>query len=154
MTALLRVCTLWKLIFSEPMRWLAGKHEQLEDFSIVTCSRMLELAESMFQSVAADGHALFDPSLDPFKEIADAQPLFRNWRAAREARVVKAPNGTPYAAHKEALAEARSPKGMGNAQATEAAVLIAEKMANGALAAMHDAKRAIADKLTSQAPLP
>ena len=70
MTALLRTCTLWKLIFSEPMRWLAGKHEQLKDFSIVTCSRILELAEVMFESVAADGHALLDPSLDPFKEIA------------------------------------------------------------------------------------
>ena len=154
MTALLRVCTLYKLVFSEPMRWLAGKHEQLQDFSIVSCSRMLELAEAMFTSVAADGHALLDPSLDPFEEFAEQQPLFREWRAAREARVVKAPDGTSFAVHKEALAEARSPKGAGNAQATETAVAIAEKMAAGALAAMHDAKRAIADKLTSQAPLP
>ena len=152
MTALLRVCTLFQLIFSAPMRWLAGKHEQLQDFSIVSCSRMLELAEVMFKAVAADGHALLDPALDPFKEIADQQPLFREWRAAREARVTRSPDGTPYAIHKVALAEARSPAGAGNAQATEMVVALAEKMANGALAAMHDSKRAIADKLTSQAP--
>ena len=51
---------------------------------------------------------------------------------------------------KAALAEARSPAGKGNAQATEMVVALAEKMANAALAAMHDSKRAIADKLTSQ----
>ena len=152
MTAVLRVCTLFQLIFSDPMRWLAGKHELLQDFSIVSCSRMLELAEVMFKAVATDGHALLDPALDPFKEIADQQPLFREWRAAREARVTKSPDGTAYAIHKAALAEARSPAGAGNAQATEMVVALAEKMANGALAAMHDSKRAIADKLTSQAP--
>ena len=32
---------------------------------------------------------------DPFKEIADEQPLFRAWRVAREARVTKAPDGKP-----------------------------------------------------------
>jgi len=96
MTAILRVCTLFQLIFSDPMRWLAGKHEELKDFSIISCSRMLELAEKMFQEIAADGHALLDPALDPFKEIADEQPLFRAWRVAREARVTKAPDGTAY----------------------------------------------------------
>ena len=154
MTAVLRVCTLFQLIFSDPMRWLAGKHEELKDFSIVSCSRMLELAEEMFQAIAADGHALLDPTLDPFKEIADEQPLFRAWRVAREARVTKAPDGTAYTVLKAALAEARSPAGKGNAQATEMVVALAEKMANAALAAMHDSKRAIADKLTSQAPNP
>ena len=63
MTAVLRVCTLFQIIFSDPMRWLAGKHEELKDFSIVSCSRMLELAEEMFQAIAADGHALLDPPL-------------------------------------------------------------------------------------------
>ena len=39
--------------------------EAVQNFSIVNCSRMLELAEAMFESVATDGYALFDPSLDP-----------------------------------------------------------------------------------------
>ena len=39
MTAVLRVCTLFQIIFSDPMRWLAGKHEELKDFSIVPHAR-------------------------------------------------------------------------------------------------------------------
>lgn len=52
--------------------------------------------------------------------------------------------------HERALSEARSPAGKGNSQATEMVVALAEKMANAALFAMRDPRRAIADKLTSQ----
>lgn len=48
------------------------------------------------------------------------------------------------------LAEARSSEGKGNVQSTAMTVALAEKMATAALTAMHDSKRAIADKLTSQ----
>eukprot|EP00966_Prymnesium_polylepis_P220392 5098252-Prymnesium_polylepis.1 len=52
--------------------------------------------------------------------------------------------------HARLLAEARSPTAKGNLQATEMVVKLAERMANAGLAAMHDPRRAIADKLTSQ----
>eukprot|EP00966_Prymnesium_polylepis_P027388 633569-Prymnesium_polylepis.1 len=52
--------------------------------------------------------------------------------------------------HRHALSEARSPAGKGNAEATEFTVGLAETMANAALVAMRDPKRAIASLLKSQ----
>ena len=150
MVAHLRVCTLFKNIISEPMRWLAGKaSKHLTDWSVVTSSEVLELAEAAFTSIAADGHALLDPSIDPFAPIAAKQPLFAAWRVEWEQRTVKAFDGTIHR-RSRVLAEARSPSGAGNAQATEMAVELAEQMANAALEIMHCSRRAIADKLTSQ----
>ena len=64
-----------------------------------------------------------------------------------------APDGTTvttHLIHAAALAEARSPQSKGNEQATEHVVALAEKMANAALVAMRDPRRAIASLLTSE----
>ena len=103
----------------------------------------------MVKTIAADGHSLLDPSLDPFAAIAAKQPLFAAWRAAEEQQTTKAFDGTVHKCNR-VLAEARSPKGAGNALATEMVVELAEEMANAALDVMHCSRRAIADKLTSQ----
>ena len=149
-TALLRVCTLWKLIVTDPMRWLTGKAAELKDWSLVSASRVLELAEEAFIAVAADGSKLFDLAFSPFTEISQQQALFASWQAEVMALTVKAADGTKHRVYERVLAEARSPEGKGNLQATSMTVALAEKMATAALTAMHDAKRAIADKLSSQ----
>lgn len=150
MTAHLRACTLYKNILSSPMRWLAGKaSKSLTDWSIVESSKVLELAEAALEAIAEDGHNLFDPSFDPFAAVAAKQPQFAAWRAEELARVVKAHDGTKHL-RTRVLAEARSPSGEGNIQATEMTVQLAEEMAGAGLAAMRDARRAIADKLSSQ----
>ena len=150
MVAHLRVCTLFKLIISEPMRWLAGKaSKSLTDWSIVNSSEVLELAEAAFKTIAADGHSLLDPSLDPFATIAAKQPLFAAWRVSEDEKTIKAHDGTVHR-YNRVLAEARSPRGAGDALATEMVVELAEQMANAALNVMHCTRRAIADKLTSQ----
>ena len=150
MTALLRVNTLWKYIFSEPTRWLAGKSNELDKWSIDSSSRVLDLTEEMMVAVANDGHTLLDPSFDPFASIAEEQPAFKKWREEQQLRTTKAADGTRYCIHRCALSEARSPAGKGNADATEMVVELAEIMANAALVAMRDPKRAIASLLTSQ----
>ncbi|MDC0525801.1 hypothetical protein OAO87_02285 [bacterium] len=150
MVGLLRVCTLFKLVLTDPMRWLTGKAHKLEDWSIVSASRVLELAEEALIAIAADGRKLLDPTLDPFAEITAQQPLFKAWQQETMARTIKAADGTKHRVYQRVLAEARAPTGKGNAQATDMTVALAEKMATAALTAMHDAKRAIADKLTSQ----
>lgn len=150
MVGLLRVCTLFKLVLTDAMRWLTGKAKKLDDWSIVSASRVLELAEEALVAIAADGRKLLDPTLDPFAEITAKQPLFAQWQRERMARTIKAPDGTRHRMYERVLAEARSPEGKGNRQATAMTVTLAEKMATAALTAMHDAKRAIADKLTSQ----
>ena len=150
-TALLRVCTLFKLIVTDPMRWLTGKAHKLDNWSIVSASRVLELAEEAFIAIAGDGSKLFDPAFDPFAEIAKDQPLFDAWQKQRMARTVKSPDGkSKHRLYERVLAEARSPEGKGNKQASATTVALAEKMSTAALTAMHDSKRAIADKLTSQ----
>ena len=98
-------------------------------------------------AAAADGSKLFDPQLDPFAEVAASQPKFAEHRRKQVLEEIKAPDGTLYLSHIRTLEVARSP-------ATEAttpiAVELAQRMANAALVAMRDRKRAIADKLSSQ----
>ena len=152
MTAVLRVNTLWKYIFSEPARYLAGKGSTLRDWSLDSSSEVLDLIEKVMAEVAADGRKLFDPSFDPFASIAEKQPLFQKWREEMMAYKVKAPDGSEHPIHAEALAEARTPADAdgGNEQATERVVELAEKMAAAALVAMRDPRRAICSLLTSQ----
>eukprot|EP00966_Prymnesium_polylepis_P103607 2398747-Prymnesium_polylepis.1 len=97
----------------------------------------------MMVEVAADGHTLLDPSFDPFASIAAEQPAFAKWRCEQQLRTAEAPDGTAHTLHADVLSEARSPAGAGNAQATERVVALAEKMANAALVAMRDPRRAI-----------
>ena len=116
-TALLRVCTLWREIISAPMRWLTGKASSaLADWSNVSSNDVLDLTYDAMVSIAADGHSLLDPLLDPYAPIAAKQPAFKDWRDERAAHVMKAPDGTAHCIYARALAEARSPEGKGNAQ--------------------------------------
>lgn len=149
-TALIRVCTVFKFVFSEPMRWLAGKGSCLPDWSIVSANEVLDLAYQTLLDIASDGHTLFDPSLEPFAKVAEKQPAFRAWlQEERLARTIKSPDGQTHHVYRLILSEARSPtQGKGNAQATEVAVALAEQMAQRGLIAMRDPRRAIKEKLT------
>jgi len=150
MTALLRVCTLFQLIATEPLRWLTGKSSTLEDWSMVSSNRLLDIIYDLMVKVAEDGHVLLDPELDPFAPIAAEQPKFAARRAARMRETVTAPDGTRHRSYVRTLEEARDPTAPGNQQSTPIMVELAQRMANGALVAMRDAKRAIAAKLTSE----
>ena len=151
MTAALRVNTLWKYIFSAPVRFLSGRSRRLKDWSIDSSSRLMDLVEKAMVEVAADGRRLFDPSFDPFAAIAAEQPLFCKWRDQLLQRTVASRDGSArHPVHQWALQEARSSEGAGNAQATEATVMLAQQMANAALVAMRDPTRAICSLLTSQ----
>ena len=150
MTAALRVNTLWRYIFSEPARWLSGKAGALNNWSIDSASGVLDLIEQAMVKVAADGHTLLDPDFDPFRSIAEQQLAFAAERRKQQQRVWLAHDKTPYHVHERILSEARSPAGAGNAQATQRVVKLAEEMANAALAAMRDPRRAICSLLTSQ----
>ena len=150
-TALLRVNTLWKYIFSEPARWLSGKaSKDLKDWSLDSSSDVLDLIEKAMVEIANDGHTLLDPSFDPFASIAAKQPAFREWREGLMQYTAKAPDGSLHRVHVSVLSEARSPAEGGNAQATETVVKLAEEMATAALKAMRDPRRAICSLLTSQ----
>ena len=68
--ALLRANTLWKFIFSEPFRWLAGKTATLPNWSLYKMGMALELIEKAMEEIAADPSRVLDPELDIFKPVS------------------------------------------------------------------------------------
>ena len=78
------------------------------------------------------------------------QPKFDEQRRRQQLHTIKAPDGTPHRWYVRTLEEARSPTSNGGRESTAMTVELAQVMANAALVAMRDSKRAIADKLTSQ----
>ena len=150
MVALLRVNTLWQTILTEPLRWLTGKSSALDDWSMVNSNDLLDKTYDLMMKVAVDGSALLDPTIDPFAEIASKQQKFAEHRLAQQTKTIAAPDGTVHHVHARTLQEARSPTSAGDKESTPMAVELAQVMANAALVAMRDSKRAIADKLKSQ----
>ena len=138
MTALLRASTLFQIIFSDPLRWLAGKSGELDEWSIVSLGESLDATEEALTAIAADGSALLDPALDPFAAIAAKQPAFADWRKKRMERTQLAPDGkTPHTTLALALAEALSPKLQGNLDATPRVIALAQAMAQRGLQKLH-----------------
>ena len=78
MVALLRVCSLWQTLVTEPLRWLSGKSSTLDDWSMVNSNELLDIIYDLMVKVATDGNALLDPPLDPFSAIADKPRLSSN----------------------------------------------------------------------------
>jgi hypothetical protein len=79
MTALLRVNTLWKYIFSEPARWLSGKATNaLKEWSIDKSSGVLDLVEKAMVAVATDGHCCSTPPLIPSPRSPPSSPPSRS----------------------------------------------------------------------------
>ena len=78
--AMTRANALIDLLISRPLRWLSGNAYLLDNFSPLDMRIPLGLVHDIFAKAADDGSVLLDPSLDIFKSIADAQPLFAEWR--------------------------------------------------------------------------
>ena len=149
--ALLRVNTLWKYVFSEPFRWLAGKTSKLKGWSLFKMAQACEYAEKAMDEIVADPSRLLDPNLDIFAPVAAEVPEFKDWQQKLLDTVVKAEDGTEHYLVREVLRKARTPPpGSGEHQATELALKLAAAQAARALEKMHDPKLAIADKLASQ----
>eukprot|EP00966_Prymnesium_polylepis_P129622 2997522-Prymnesium_polylepis.1 len=115
-------------------------------------AEMCDATLKMMEEVAADGSRLLDASWDPLASLASKYPEFAAWRTEHTARTVKAPDGSQHAVHKLILAEARSPTDAagGNGQATARTIKLAEEMANAAVVAMRDPRRAIHRLLLSE----
>lgn len=149
--ASLRVSVLWKYLFSEPFRWIAGKASKLKGWSYYKVGWALELVEKAMEEVVADPSRLLDPDFDIFAPVAAELPEFAAWRKEQLERKVLAEDGSEHDLLREVLSEARAPtEGSGNAQATPMVLKLAKAMAEAALKKMHDPKLALADKLESQ----
>ena len=151
MIGLMRVCTLWQTIVTEPLRWLSGKASKcLDDWSMVNSNELLDTTYDLMVKVAADGRTLLDPTLDPFAGVAAKQKTFADHRRTQLLQRVKSPDGKDHLSHVATIHEARSPSGVGGDESTPITVELAQVMANAALVAMRDERRSIADKLSSQ----
>ena len=79
------------------MRWLTGKaSKSLKDWSNASSSEMWDQLDAALSSIAADGHALLDPHLDPFAAIEKVQPLFAKHLHYRK----KTSNSLTYCLHR------------------------------------------------------
>ena len=150
-TALLRVNTLWKYIFSEPFRWLAGKTAKLKEWSLVRMGEALTLVEKAMESIVAEPSRILDSELDIFAPVAEVLPEFKEWRDELFEIKVKAEDGTEYFLVREVMRKARTPAAdSGEEQATAMTLELAKAQATRALEKMHDKRLALADKLESQ----
>ena len=77
-TALLRVNTLWRFLFSDPLRWLCGSASKLDDWSLYKMGWVLEQVEAGMEQVVADPARLLDPEFDMFAAVAEELPAFRD----------------------------------------------------------------------------
>lgn len=104
------------LLISRPMRWLTGKSSELTNWSPYSMGRVLDIVEQFFVRAQHDGSLFLDPGLDIFREIADEQPLFAQWRTdmyERETRI--SPDGsTRHLIYKLARDELLEPKDPSN----------------------------------------
>lgn len=137
---------------SRHLRWLSGKSAELTNWSPLKNNWALELVEAVFEKAKDDGSVLLDPELDIFQPITNEQPLFRAYlKHMFEHDAVLSPNGkTRHLHYKLALAELLTPQDATNARTTAKTIEYLEVQAAAGLEKMHDAKLAIADKLTSQ----
>lgn len=152
--ALLRANSLWKYIFSEPFRWLAGKGSKLKGFSIFKMSRVLDCVDVGMQKIRDDARLVLDPDYmyDMFADLMREMPEFASWRQQQLEKKTTAEDGkTEHYLKREMLHELRTPApGSGNAQVTDVTLAIIKVQATRALEKLYDPKIALADKLSSQ----
>ena len=77
--AMSRANAIIDLRISKPIRWLAGKAAELQDWSPYKNNMVLDLVYEVFKRAQDDGNLLLDPDLRVFGSIEDEQPLFREW---------------------------------------------------------------------------
>ena len=93
--AMTRANALIDILVARPLRWLAGNAYLLDDFSPLDMRVALGLVHDIFVKATDDGSVLLDPSLDMFKSIADAQPLFAEHRKYTFEQVSLPPRARP-----------------------------------------------------------
>ena len=149
--ALVRVNTLWKYVFSEPLRWLTGKCSKIDGWSMYKLSWVLDLVEKAMEEIVADPEKLLDPDINIFAPVAEEVTEFAEWQKEQLEATVAAEDGTDIDLVRAVLSEARAPaEGTGNHQATARTLELAKVQAERALEKLKDPKLALADKLTSQ----
>lgn len=150
--AMTRANAIVDLRISRPMRWLSGKSTELRDWSPYSMGRVLDIVEQFMLRAQRDGTLFLDPELDLFKNIADEQPLFAEWRHFTFTQdFVYSPGCTiKHLVYKLALEEALQPVDATNAGTRQKTIEYLEVQCAAALRKLHDQKLALRDKLTGQ----
>ena len=149
--AMTRANALIDLRISRPLRWLAGNSYTLKKWSPISMARTLDIVEQLFKKASTDGSVLLDPTLNVFKEIADEQPLFREYlEHLYEEHAVTAPDRkTKHVDYKLALEELLNPADATNAASTTKTIEYLEVQCIAGLRKLHCPKLALSNKLDS-----
>ena len=156
--AMTRANALISLLISKPLRWLAGSSFKLSDWSPMCLgptdgsSSALDLVEQFYEQGSTDGSVFLDAGLDIFSSIKQKQPAFAEYiRYTFETEFVLAPDGkTKHLINKLALQELIDPSDVTNQRSRLKTIEYLEVQCKASLKKMHDAKLAIASKLSSQ----
>lgn len=150
--AMTRANAIIDILISRPLRWLSGKSRELTNWSPFSMGRALDVVEQFFAQAQHNGRLFLDPSLDLFKEIADEQPLFDEWRKySFEHDTRLSPDGsTKFLVYKLARDELLNPQDPTNIASTLKTIEYLEVQCVAGLRKIHDPNLALRDKLTSQ----
>lgn len=150
--AMIRANALVDILISRPLRWLAGKSSELQNWSPYSMGEAFDAVEQFLIRARHDGSLFLDPDLDIFKDIAEQQPAFAHWREytfKEEFRL--APDGrTKHLLYQRALQELLHPSDATNAATREKTIEYLQVQCVAALRKLHDPKLALCQQLTSQ----
>lgn len=150
--AMVRANALIDILISRPMRWLSGKSAVLHNWSPYSMGAVLDIVEQFFEKAQHDGSLFLDPDLDLFESIADAQPMFAQWRhhMFNEDHVLSPDGSTKHLIFKLVRQELIDPIDATNRQTRSKTIEYLEVQCRAALRKMHEPKLALRDKLSSQ----
>eukprot|EP00966_Prymnesium_polylepis_P100348 2324611-Prymnesium_polylepis.1 len=151
-TGLLCANSLWKFVFSEPFRWLAGRATKLKGMSLFKMAEALDLVDRAMEQIEADPSRALDPSLNIFAPVAAEFAEFKEWQEELlSMEVTAADNETKYYLVQEVLKLVRTPPvGSGEEAARPFMLKVIKAQAVRAIEKLHDKRLALANKLTSQ----
>ena len=134
------------------MRWLAGKSNELIDWSPYSMGPVLDTVEELFQRVERDGRVLLDPQLRVFKDVEATQPAFRDYlKHMYEEETIVSPDGQKeHLVYQKALKELLDPEDESNKRSLEKTVEYLQVQCRAGLIKLHDQRTVLPQYLTSQ----
>ena len=140
--AMMRANTIIDLRIARPMRFLAGKCAELDNWSPFSMGPVLDEIEQLFERAARDGSVLLKPDLQIFRSVQDSQPKFREYldHLFNKEKVLSPDGTTEHLQYKLALEEALTPSDESNERTRALTIEYLQIQCEAGLRKLHDKK--------------